>query len=171
MSVDESSLVVLKDVLKKEVPFQREIQSRKERAAVWNHQHSSLGLSHPRTVPFALQLPFPCLGTPHFSAGTAVVGCEVVFHFERRATTASDRPLFSSSGRNCTVCDRFATVPSVSNILTTESYFLMKKNNHIYGKTWTQEVFRLKHQSSPLGQHRRPEDQNKTNKTQSEVAV
>lgn len=159
------------------MPFQREIQSHKERAAVWNHQHSSLGLSHPRTVPFALQLPFPRLGTPHFtgtphfSAGTAVVGCEVVFHFERRATTASDRPLFCSSGRNCTVCDRFATVPSVSNILTTKSYFLMKKNNHIYGKTWTQEVCRLKHPSSPLGQHRRLEDQNKTNKTQSEGAV
>lgn len=108
---------------------------------------------------------------PNIWNSPAVVGCEVVFHFERRATTASDRPLFCSSGRNCTVCDRFATVPSISNILTTESYFLMKKNNHIYGKTWTQELFRLKHPSSPLGQHRRPEDQNKTNKTQSEVAV
>lgn len=144
------------------MPFQREIQSRKERAAAWTHKRSALGRNHPHRAPFAPQLPFPCLATPPFSAWTAAVGCEVVLHLEGRATSASDRPLFCSSGTNCAVCVALLH-GSFRNVLTTEKHFLRKKNNHIYGKTRIQEVFRLKHRSSPLGQHRRREEQN-TNK-------
>lgn len=99
---------------------------------------------------------------PNLQHSPAAVGCEVFLHLEGRATSASDRPLFCSSGTNCAVCVALLH-GSFRNVLTTEKHFLRKKNNHIYGKTRIQEVFRLKHRSSPLGQHRRREEQN-TNK-------
>lgn len=70
MSVDEFSLVALKDVLKEEVPFQIEILSHTERAAVWNHRHTVLGPSHLHKAPFGLRRPFLRLGMPHFRQTT-----------------------------------------------------------------------------------------------------